>query len=203
MNVLLEQQERAQGRAVIGLSAADRTVSNVQYSAEDVLMLQAIELEKVERLRRMKKRDKSGKRQVKTVTVDDPEKGARASRTLRLDARFSQFCARVALSDASMGTGRLARGVVFEIIGDGALLWKSKVIHEAREVDQVRLSVFSVEQLQLCVRAASKAECDAAASAALESSEGALPDKDAESLKDGDGVDVLPLAAAGCLWFSS
>lgn len=102
-----------------------------------------------------------------------------------------------------MGSSRLARGVVFEAIGDGTLLWKSKVIHEAREIDQVRLSVFSVEQLQLCVRAASKSECDQEMSNALEQSEGALPDKDAEGLKDGDGIDQLPIPSAGCLWFSA
>lgn len=86
---LLDQQEKAQGKAVIGLSAADRTVSSVQYSGDDVVLLHAMELPKVERQRRTKRRDKSGKRQIKTVVVDDPAKGARASRTLRLDARFS------------------------------------------------------------------------------------------------------------------
>lgn len=75
-----------------------------------------------------------------------PPSSGGASVKYRLDGKFKTFSTGVALNDADLG---FESSVVFSVIGDGRLLWKSNAIKARESVEFCDVSVKGVKQLEL------------------------------------------------------
>lgn len=76
-------------------------------------------------------------------------KNAHARARFRIDAEFDVFACAVALNDTAKPALKPGTGAVFQVIGDGKLLWKSRTMDAAGDRDECRVSVFGVRVLEL------------------------------------------------------
>jgi serine/threonine-protein kinase len=86
-----------------------------------------------------------------------PESNSYARAKYKLDKSAKTFLASVALNDSAgapgkpPGVGKIPTPLVWKVVGDGEVLWESKPIDAARQVQQCEVAVAGVEVLELRV----------------------------------------------------
>ena len=66
-----------------------------------------------------------------------------------INAEFDVFACAVALNDTAQRPLKAGTGAVFQVVGDGKLLWKSRTMDAVGDREECRVSVFGVRVLEL------------------------------------------------------